>query len=66
MKRFEMSFKNPIVRIWSYIVLPMIVISIFLFIILPVEYHNVIAISESLIFIIFIIWMLTYKNNSSN
>ncbi len=63
MEEFEMSFKNPILRIWFFVVLPVILISLFLLIILPFEYRKIVVIGEAITFIIF--WIYVYRKKSS-
>lgn len=62
--RFEVSFRNPIVRMWFYVMLPTIIASIILFIILPSEYHLVVRMAGTLILAIFTIWAFIYNRKS--
>lgn len=64
--RFEVSFRNPIVRVWFYVILPTIIASIILFIILPSEYHQVVQMVGTLILAIFTIWAFIYKRLSKD
>jgi hypothetical protein len=41
MDRFELSFKNPIVRMWMYCMIPALLISTLSFLILPSEWHAI-------------------------
>lgn len=40
--RFDLSFRNSIVRMWFYIILPTIVASAILLLILPPENHPIV------------------------
>ena len=62
--RFEVSFRNPVVRMWFYVMLPTIIVSIILFIILPTEYHLTVRTSGTIILAIFTIWAFIYKRKS--
>lgn len=64
--RFEVSFRNPIVRMWFYVMLPTIIVSIILFIILPYEYHQIVQMVGTLILAIFTIWAFIYKRLSKD
>ena len=59
--RFEVSFRNPIVRMWFYIILPTLIISAILFLVLPMESHLIIKIVGYLILISYFVWVLIYK-----
>ncbi|MCM3389378.1 hypothetical protein [Ureibacillus chungkukjangi] len=61
MQRFEMNFKNPVVRVWFYTVFPTIFIAILLLLILPVEYHNSIILFKAFVIVVFWIWYLFNK-----
>ncbi|QUG42777.1 hypothetical protein KD050_05780 [Psychrobacillus sp. INOP01] len=62
--RFEVSFRNPLVRMWFYVMLPTIIASIILFIILPSEYHLVVRMAGTLILAIFTIWAFINNRKS--
>jgi len=64
--RFEVSFRNPVVRMWFYIVLPTGIISAVLFLVLPRETHDVIRIGGYIILCGFFIWTFIYKRKSKN
>lgn len=60
--RFELSFKNKVVRIWLILMIPTTAIQIFL--ILFTEFPRVIPIIINAIFmIIFFIWLYHHKRN---
>lgn len=64
--RFEVSFHNPIVRMWFYVMLPTIIASIILFFILPLEYHLTVRTAGSFIMVTFTIWVFIFKRKSKN
>lgn len=64
--RFEVSFRNPIVRLWFYVMLPIIIISIILIIIFPSEYHQAVRTAGTLILAIFTICAFVYKRKSKD
>ncbi|MEK3980461.1 hypothetical protein MKY37_15640 [Psychrobacillus sp. FSL K6-2836] len=59
--RFEVSFRNPIVRLWFYVMLPITIVSIILFITLPTEYHLAVRTAGTLILAIFTICAFIYR-----
>lgn len=64
--RFEVSFRNPIVRMWFYIILPTMIISAILFLVLPIESHLIIRNVGSVILIGYCIWIFLYKRKNRN
>lgn len=66
LERFEMNFKNPVVRVWFYTVFPAILVSVILLFVLPMEYHNLVIMGETLIIIIFWIWYLFNKKKKGS
>lgn len=66
MERFEMNFKNPVVRMWFYTVFPAILVAVFLLVVLPYEYHNIIKIGETFIIVTFWVWYLFNKKKKGS
>lgn len=59
--RFEVSFRNPIVRMWFYVMLPTIIVSGILYITLPTEQHEAVQVTSTIILIIFTMWTYFHK-----
>lgn len=66
MDRIEMNFKNPIVRMWFYTVLPTIIVAVTLLIILPMKYHGYVMIVETILINIYWISVFFYKRKIAN
>lgn len=62
--RFEVSFRNPVVRMWFYVMLPTTIISSILFLVLPRESHLIISSVGYLILIGYSVWVHIYKRKS--
>ncbi|KGR76638.1 hypothetical protein [Ureibacillus sinduriensis] len=61
MERFEITFRNPVVRVWFYTVFPTILASILLLLIFPIEYQYIVLNIEAFIIIAFWVWNFIYK-----
>ena len=64
--RFEVSFRNPIIRMWFYTILPTMIISAILFLVLPIESHLIIRNVGYVILIGYCIWVFLYKRKNRN
>jgi len=61
-----MNFKNPIVRMWFYIILPTIILSVLLLIIFPLEYHAFVLLGKSAVDLLFLAWAIFYRKKLAN
>ena len=61
MDRVELSFKNPIVKVWFMTVPPALMIVITLFLLLPVEKHIIPYLLLIIVILGYEAWKFTYK-----
>lgn len=59
--RFEMSFNNKIVKVWFLTVLPILILSVTLNLILPIELHYIFNIILIITVIVHWIWAVSYN-----
>ena len=62
--RFDLSFRNPIVRMWFYVILPTTIISAILLLVLPMESHSIIQMIGNIIMVSFFTWVFIYKRKN--
>ena len=61
MDRVELSFKNPIVKVWFMTVLPALMIAIPLYLLLPIEQHIIPRLLLISAILGYEAWKFTYK-----